>query len=179
MVEAVARLLGRLEGVRKIGGKQWMACCPAHDDDKPSLHVSVGREGRALVCCQAGCPYEKVLAAVGLRAGDLFSGSTRGQPAGTGTTPLLFKTAREAVGFLSNKLGNPVGIWCYYDYFRRPVGVVARFHDAHGGKTYRQVSRHPSGRWWCKGMPPPRPLYRLQELLHDKGHLGFVVEKFL
>ncbi len=176
--DAVARLLSRLEGVRRIGGSQWMACCPAHGDDKPSLHVSLGQEGRALVRCMAGCHYEQVLAAIGLRTIDLFSRDgtdlDRGQPAST-DQPRLYDTAREALRVFIRRLGKPAGVWCYYDHFQRPVGVVARFHDA-DGKTYRQISRHASGKWWCKGMPEPRPLYRLQDLLADNGDLALVVE---
>lgn len=38
--------------------------CPAHDDRQPSLSVAMGREGRLLLKCFAGCSYEAVRAAV-------------------------------------------------------------------------------------------------------------------
>jgi hypothetical protein len=36
-------------------GSSFMAICPAHDDTEPSLHVSTGADGRALLRCYAGC----------------------------------------------------------------------------------------------------------------------------
>lgn len=52
------------------GGKTWT--CPAHDDNKPSLSVGTGTDGRALFHCQAFCDSEVVLAASGLQWSDLF-----------------------------------------------------------------------------------------------------------
>lgn len=37
-------LLPRLQGVRQTGPNAWMACCPAHDDERQSLAVSNGSE---------------------------------------------------------------------------------------------------------------------------------------
>ena len=46
----------------KRNGKGWSARCPAHDDRRPSLSVSEGDDGRALVFCQAGCATAEALA---------------------------------------------------------------------------------------------------------------------
>ena len=53
-----------------------MACCPAHDDRSPSLHVTEGKDGRALLHGHAGCPVEAVLEALGLGLPDLFPNRT-------------------------------------------------------------------------------------------------------
>ncbi len=45
-------------------GNGWIACCPAHDDRKPSLSISVGNDGKVLVNCHAGCAQEDVIAAL-------------------------------------------------------------------------------------------------------------------
>ena len=50
-----------------------LAQCPAHEDRRPSLDVTTGRDGRTLVHCRAGCRVDEVLAMVGLRLGDLFA----------------------------------------------------------------------------------------------------------
>lgn len=48
------------------------AQCPAHEDANPSLDVTEGRDGRALLCCRAGCEVGAVLDALGLAPADLF-----------------------------------------------------------------------------------------------------------
>jgi hypothetical protein len=68
----VENLVSRLHAKRS--GKGWMAHCPAHEDDKPSLSISEGADGRALVKCHAGCPLEAVLSALGMKHRDLFPG---------------------------------------------------------------------------------------------------------
>lgn len=61
----------------------FMALCPAHEDRNPSLHVSTGGDGCALVHCFAGCATEDVLAELGLRLHDLFpDGFSGGSPEG-------------------------------------------------------------------------------------------------
>lgn len=42
-------ILSRLEGVHG-SGKQYSARCPAHDDKRASLSVSVGENGKVLFC---------------------------------------------------------------------------------------------------------------------------------
>lgn len=50
----------------------WTARCPSHDDNRPSLSVAVGDDGRVLVHCFAGCAPDQVVAAVGMRMADLM-----------------------------------------------------------------------------------------------------------
>ncbi len=64
-------VLDRLDGVRERG-ENYQALCPAHDDHEPSLSVSEGEDGRALVRCFAGCRTEDVVSALGLEMSDLF-----------------------------------------------------------------------------------------------------------
>lgn len=56
----------------KGGSGQWSARCPAHDDQRSSLSVSIGEGGRVLLNCHAGCPAEKIVTALGLSMKDLF-----------------------------------------------------------------------------------------------------------
>jgi putative DNA primase/helicase len=69
--EPVARLLSRLDGIRR-SGSGWMARCPAHEDRQASLSVTAGDDGRALVYCHAGCNVEAVTTAAGIGTADLF-----------------------------------------------------------------------------------------------------------
>lgn len=68
----VDSFLKRLKGVTK-SGEGWLGCCPAHDDQKPSLSVSTGKDGGTLLKCMAGCATESVVAAMGLKLSDLFA----------------------------------------------------------------------------------------------------------
>src|SRR5262245_23417624 len=61
----------RAHGSRTNGAAPGMWTCPAHDDRRPSLHVEQGDQG-AVIYCHAGCPLEKVLAALQLVPADLF-----------------------------------------------------------------------------------------------------------
>jgi putative DNA primase/helicase len=64
----------------KRSGEGWAAKCPTHDDKNPSLSVSRGDEGRALVKCHAGCSTKEVCDALGIRVADLFPKSNGSAP---------------------------------------------------------------------------------------------------
>ena len=51
-------------------GDQWMASCPAHEDENPSLSIKDAADGKVLVYCHAGCPQDAVISK--LRAKDLW-----------------------------------------------------------------------------------------------------------
>ncbi len=70
--DPVALVLDHLEGVRKSGAG-WIAKCPAHRDRSPSLSVCEADNGNALVHCFAGCSVRDIVAALGLKMGDLFA----------------------------------------------------------------------------------------------------------
>lgn len=44
----------------------WLARCPTHDDSHASLKVSIGRDGRILAKCRAGCDTRGVIQALGV-----------------------------------------------------------------------------------------------------------------
>jgi hypothetical protein len=70
-VRPVEKILDRLEDVRELNGS-WKALCPAHDDTEPSLSISEGDDGRALLKCFAGCALPEIVSALGLEMKDLF-----------------------------------------------------------------------------------------------------------
>lgn len=65
-------LLGLLDKVKATGRGRWQACCPAHDDQGPSLSVRELDDGRVLIHCFAGCSALEVVESVGLSIGQLF-----------------------------------------------------------------------------------------------------------
>ena len=161
----------------KRNGKGWSARCPAHEDRRPSLSVSEGDDGRALVRCHAGCTVESICDAVGLRLSDLMTDdqstvSTSTQPREArkkrqyrrpaGEKPTSYKTANAAVSTLERKHGKRSALWTYYDANGVPLSVIVRW-DTPAGKDIRPVSRNGDG-WIIGGMPEPRPLYCLPDL---------------
>ena len=62
--------LSRLSNVRKTSNG-WQACCPAHEDKKASLSISL-KDGHILLYCHAGCSIEEILETIGLEKKDLF-----------------------------------------------------------------------------------------------------------
>lgn len=69
---ALDTILTRLERVRHVGSRGWVATCPSHDDGTPSLSLTIGSDRQVLMLCRANCPTEKVLEALGLTMADLF-----------------------------------------------------------------------------------------------------------
>lgn len=57
--ETIAKSLGG----RKTG-TGWMARCPAHDDNNPSLSIRVADGDKVLVHCHAGCPQGRIIEAL-------------------------------------------------------------------------------------------------------------------
>lgn len=65
-------LLAKLSAVTQKSSEQWMACCPAHDDHKQSLAISVGTGGKLLLHCLAGCDLPEILRTIPATYGELF-----------------------------------------------------------------------------------------------------------
>ena len=73
MTAGLSELLRALQPhkLRKTGSG-WAACCPAHEDKRPSLSMTEAANGNVLVKCHAGCRTEDVLAALDLPMTVLF-----------------------------------------------------------------------------------------------------------
>ena len=66
----IEEFLSHFRNVRKTSNG-WQACCPAHEDKKASLSISV-KENKILLYDHAGCTNEAILKAVDLGIKDLF-----------------------------------------------------------------------------------------------------------
>ncbi len=170
----------------KRSGDGWACRCPAHDDRNPSLSFHAGDDGRVLLTCHAGCTVDAVCGALGIRKANLFpergNGYTRGMPWRVSSSPKrtgtrtsrgsgdadgrrIFTTASDAVAELERRHGGRSATWTYTDGGGDPVGLVVRWNTP-TGKEVRPVSRKRDGSGWIiGGMPTPRPLYRLPDLL--------------
>lgn len=89
--------LNRLERVRPVGPDRWLACCPAHEDHRPSLDLRLAHDGKILLVCRVGCAAHDILRALGLDWPALFP--DRPSPAAPQRRPLsdLERAQREAL----------------------------------------------------------------------------------
>jgi len=65
-------ILTRFHNVKQTGDVQYIACCPAHQDDKPSLSISEC-SGKILLNCHAGCDTPSIVDAIGIKMSDLYT----------------------------------------------------------------------------------------------------------
>ena len=144
----IENILAKLQGVKQTGDKQYDARCPAHDDGRASLSVSVGDDGRVLIHCHAGCATDAVVKSIGATMADL-------QPKPVGSS------RRE------------VAIYNYRDESGALLYQVMRFEP----KDFRQRKPKAGGGsvWNMQGVR--RVPYRLPELLAaPAGEAIFIVE---
>lgn len=169
MMTPVERVLDALERqgkqVRQSAGK-WMCCCPAHDDRNPSLSISEGDDGRALVHCFAGCSSEDVVNELGLQMSDLMSSTQQSFGKSPASHPVSIGYASAEEALLACMPGQtPSCKWPYHDETGNLVGMIGRW-DTASSKTIRPVALI-DGCWQRKQMNFPRPLYRLSAI-HDQ-----------
>ncbi len=171
-MSAVDTVLSALRAAGKRprnAGEGWSSCCPAHDDRSPSLSVSTGTDGRALVKCHAGCTVEAVCGALGLKQSYLFEKSERTQLAplrkrpannvptvtstetpaaeaaepGNGATPRRdgpsFETPEATLEAYERKHGVTSAHWHYHDADGEVVGLVARWDTERDGKREKRI----------------------------------------
>jgi 5S rRNA maturation endonuclease (ribonuclease M5) len=143
--EVLSRVTASLDNVRPAGDGQWSARCPAHDDSNNSLCLSIGDDGRALICCQAGCVTADIVSAVGLTMRDLFpsNGSS-----GNGN------------GHAIKHSPQVVAVYQYRDEQGEQLYQVVRFEP----KDFRQRKPKSGGGWEWKLGDVRRVIYRLPEL---------------
>jgi len=137
----VYELLARLDGV-KGQSPSWTAKCPAHEDRTPSLSITEGTDGRALIHDHAGCSAAAVLGALGLTERDLFNDNGNGH------------------GTRSNRR-EQVAVYDYRDEDDNLLYQVVRYFP----KDFRQRRPDGNGTWMWKLGTMRRVLYRLPELL--------------
>jgi len=153
----VQQVLGRLGQVKR-NGAGWMAQCPAHDDNNPSLSISQGADGKVLIKCHAGCSVDSVVAALELSLSDLFPKDPI--PTRTRKSPRrAWRDRGEMIASMSKRLGRLVGEWKYPKPRIAEEFHVLRFQDGNK-KQYRPI--HRTGDGWRVGDPEgPLPLYRI------------------
>jgi hypothetical protein len=121
----------------KRSGQGWTAKCPAHEDDRNSLSISEGSDGRILLYCHAGCSIGQICAAHGIGVKDLM-------PDVSGK-PRIVQT---------------------YDYCDE-TGVLLYQNCRFEPKDFRQRKPNGDGGWDWKLNGVRRVPYRLQDLINS------------
>ena len=160
--------LTRLDGVKKTGPTQYMACCPVksahkHGDRAPSLSVGKGNNGSIVFYCQGGCSQESVLQALGLSMKDLFPDEDRPRQEYRPRP-----TSREDRGRI-------VAQYDYTDENGQLLARKTRWETAVGGKRKKTFTwSHPEGQGFRSGRNGMAVPYRLPELV--KAETVFLCE---
>jgi putative DNA primase/helicase len=131
---SIGAVLARISKAKR-SGNGWIASCPAHDDENPSLSVKLNEMGNVLLHCHAGCEFDDVIKSLRLAKQDLFPST--------------------------GKQGRLVAIYDYADEQNQLLYQVVRYDKP---KTFRQRQLLPSGKveWDVKGIQ--RVLYHLSEV---------------
>ncbi|QQE11525.1 DUF3987 domain-containing protein [Planctomycetota bacterium] len=138
---SIKTVLGRLDGVKQVG-KGWVACCPAHDDVKPSLSINQGDDGRMLLYCHAGCTAGDICDSIGLELSDLFdneniNNSVKIKP--VENKPKVWDSPEQFISVFKNTLNsNSINQWKYENKFGNEILRIIRF-NIQGGKTFRPI----------------------------------------
>ncbi len=175
-------VLSRLEGVRG-GSNSWQARCPAHEDKRPSLAISVGQTGKVILKCFAGCDTERILDAMGMRFSDLFPEEhhtpipTR-PPKDTTSGQALARSYWQAGvpatthPYLTKKGIRPHGMRVAGDTLLVPMRIGSELHNVQrineGGKFFTKGARV-NGTYFAIGRPTShrvhqvtgRPIFRI------------------
>jgi putative DNA primase/helicase len=120
-LDVVLSALRMRRGMPRQTAKGWRAICPGHKDRVASLQLSEGDDGRALVCCMAGCRVEDVVAALGLHMADLFvrTNGRNGDGSGSRREVAAYSYTDEAGTVLYQKVRTEPKDF----FYRRPSGA--------------------------------------------------------
>jgi hypothetical protein len=138
-----------------------MVNCPAHDDTKPSLHVT-DDNGQLLLHCFAGCPQETVIQV--MKDKGLWP-SKNGNRLPPGILPTWDKGAKCLTS-----------LWHYRNESGATLGYVARYDSELLGKTTIPYFKKSGSKWKSGAAPKPRPLYGQYELARNPSLPILLVE---
>ena len=161
------KILTHFKNVRRQGADRAMASCPnpGHGNGNGDRKQSCGVdhvEGKTVVHCHVGCPYEDVLA--------------------TATPPLapadLFDAPKPQPRKVNGSLGKLVATFDYHDESGQLLFQVRKYqHHGSKEKEFRQFRPDGKGGWIANTKGVKKPLYRLPDLLAaDPARTVFIAE---
>lgn len=151
----LGNILNKLHKVKTLSDKSYMACCPAHEDKEPSLHITVEGD-RILLKCFSGCTPESIVNAIGLNMQDLFLDpyEPKMPPFPTGTIKKIVAT------------------YDYKDEQGNLLYQVVRYEP----KDFRQRRKNDKGEWDWNLNGVKRVLYHLNDIVNVQDETIYLVE---
>ena len=136
-------------------GKGFNVKCPAHDDTRPSLSLTISDENRLLIYCHAGCSYQEVKRSMREKFGIKLV-SRVDLPKG------IVKEVKERGRkyYFRN-------LWAYKDGDGKIIGYVVRYEDDNGDKTIRPYFKRDKNGYWKAGQLEKRPIYNFDLIARD------------
>lgn len=119
----------RLLDAKPSGRNEWKACCPAHDDNRESLSVSVGNNGSIVLKCHAGCDNKDILSRMGLRFSDLYPDQNK--PNGISYKPSMKRDAKNNAQGGMFDFNNVIAVYAYRNATRKLRDGNKRFFWQH------------------------------------------------
>jgi len=134
----------------KKNGNQWLACCPSHKDNSPSLSVTMGNKG-IILRCFAGCTTESIVSAMGLKMADLFNEQPK---------EIILPTVKPKI----------VETYIYQDALGKDLFRVARIEPGNDGrkKRFSQQGSDGKGGWQNNMDGVVRVLYNLPAIIKSE-----------
>jgi 5S rRNA maturation endonuclease (ribonuclease M5) len=163
-----------LQNAKPAGENKWVACCPAHDDQHPSLSISKGEKG-ILLKCFAGCSTEAVCKELGITTSSLFYNRTKRQGERTDLTSgqNVHKSTADTLAMPDTTPRQEVAFYDYLDEDGELLFQKVRFEP----KDFMQRRPDGNGGWDWSLNGTRRVLYRLPELLKTAPEsVIFIVE---
>ncbi|MGH8596260.1 MAG: phage/plasmid primase, P4 family [Gammaproteobacteria bacterium] len=169
----IDKVLERFPDAKKKG-KEWLARCPAHEDEHPSLSIREADDGTVLLRCRSGsCGYADILKAVGLDQRDGFPDhvgnnghASKRSTRQTDKAKRIHATVEDAIHAAEFSTGKPctlAGAWTYQNEDGSECLRVLRFDTGPDEKQFRPIHRVDGG--WVIGDPPGTlPLYQLPDI---------------
>lgn len=169
--EIFDRIFQELQGERQTDGSL-MCLCPAHNDNDPSLHVTLV-DNKILLHCFSGCTQNSIITA--LRDRNLWpnlSSHSKTTPQRANPPQRTPKKKRpQGISETREKKDKKTGeildtktfvdFWTYKDKTGKTIGHVVRFENERKKDIIPYFHRNQRGDWY-EGFPKtPRPLYSL------------------
>ena len=155
-----SQVVSRFKNPKRQRDGSYMTTCPCHDDRKASLHIS-HKGNKILLRCHAGCNTWEILAAVGLKASDLFDSEIQ----------RYSRTWRDRMEFgIKKRHGEGAHVAAVYNYNDESGNYLFSKIRIEGGdiegKDFVQVRVNEAGDGYQYGLGGIKPtLYNLPALL--------------